>query len=125
MSTQSPLPQNDPLLIAFQQLKHTPEYRNAVNWTIKAENENHADGELWFAFAAGWNARNALAATPADPVREAATALVNESEVKRKIFNRLLSVYHDRDGFAPVSERLRKFIDELGDEIDQTALEAK
>lgn len=76
MSTQSPMPQNDPLLIAFQQLKHTPEYRNAVNWTIKAENENHADGELWFAFAAGWNARNALAATPADPVREAATALV-------------------------------------------------
>lgn len=73
MSTQSPLPQNDPLLIAFQQLKHTPEYKSAVNWTIKAENENHADGELWFAFAAGWNARNALAATPADPVREAAT----------------------------------------------------
>lgn len=73
MSTQSPLPQNDPLLIAFQQLKHTPEYRNAVNWTIKAENENRADGELWFAFAAGWNARNALAATPAAPVREAAT----------------------------------------------------
>ena len=78
MSTQSPLPQNDPLLIAFQQLKHTPEYRNAVNWTIKAENENHADGELWFAFAAGWNAREALAAPPADPVREAATALVDE-----------------------------------------------
>ncbi len=71
MSTQSPLPQNDPLLIAFQQLKHTPEYRNAVNWTIKAE---------WFAFAAGWNARNALAATPADPVREAATALVAAAE---------------------------------------------
>lgn len=56
MSTQSPLPQNDPMLIAFQKLKHTPEYKNAVNWTIKAENESQADGELWFGFAAGWNA---------------------------------------------------------------------
>lgn len=56
MSTQSPLPQNDPMLIAFQKLKHTPEYKNAVNWTIKAENESQADGELWFGFAAGWDA---------------------------------------------------------------------
>ena len=55
MSTQSPLPQNDPVLIAFQKLKHTPEYRNAVNWTIKAENEGQADGELWFAFLAGYD----------------------------------------------------------------------
>ena len=52
MSTQSPLPQNDPMLIAFQKLKNTPEYKNAVNWTIKAENESQADGELWFGFAA-------------------------------------------------------------------------
>lgn len=54
MSTQSPLPQNDPMLIAFQKLKKTPEYQNAVKWTIKAENESQADGELWFAFAAGY-----------------------------------------------------------------------
>ena len=54
MSTQSPLPQNDPMLIAFQTLKKTPEYKNAVNWVIKAENENQADGELWFGFAAGY-----------------------------------------------------------------------
>lgn len=53
MSTQSPLPQNDPMLIAFQKLKKTPEYKNAVKWIIKAENESQADGELWFAFAAG------------------------------------------------------------------------
>jgi len=56
MSTQSPLPQNDPMLIAFQILKKTPEYKNAVNWTIKAENENQAEGELWFGFAAGYAA---------------------------------------------------------------------
>jgi len=31
MSTQSPLPQNDPMLIAFQKLKQTPEYQNAVS----------------------------------------------------------------------------------------------
>ena len=43
MSTQSPLPQNDPMLIAFQKLKKTPEYQNAVKWTIKAENESQAD----------------------------------------------------------------------------------
>lgn len=56
MSTQSPLPQNDPLLIEFQKLKKTQGYKNAVNWTIKAENESQADGELWFGFAAGWSA---------------------------------------------------------------------
>jgi hypothetical protein len=28
MSQQSPLPQNDPVLIAFQKLKKTPEYQN-------------------------------------------------------------------------------------------------
>lgn len=61
MSTQSPLPQNDPLLIAFQKLKKTPEYKNAVNWTIKAENESQADGELWFAFAAGYGSSDLLA----------------------------------------------------------------
>lgn len=31
MSQQSPLPQNDPMLIAFQKLKQTPEYQNAVS----------------------------------------------------------------------------------------------
>lgn len=55
MSEQSPLPQNDPMLIAFQKLKQTPEYQNAVKWVIKAENESQADGELWFAFAAGYD----------------------------------------------------------------------
>lgn len=72
MSTQSPLPQNDPMLIAFQKLKHTPEYKNAVNWTIKAENESQADGELWFGFAAGWNAHASHTAA----IREKAEALV-------------------------------------------------
>jgi fatty acid-binding protein DegV len=56
MSTQSPLPQNDPMLIAFQKLKKTQGYKNAVKWIIKAENESQADGELWFAFAAGHRA---------------------------------------------------------------------
>lgn len=61
MSTQSPLPQNDPMLIAFQKLKKTPEYQNAVKWTIKAENKSQADGELWFAFLAGYTvATNAV-----------------------------------------------------------------
>ncbi len=73
MSQQSPLPQNDPMLIAFQKLKHTPEYQNAVNWTIKAENESQADGELWFGFAAGWNAH---AEHTAAIRREKAVALV-------------------------------------------------
>ena len=55
MSTQSPLPQNDPVLIAFQKLKKTPEYKNAVNWVLRANNECQADGELWFAFLAGYD----------------------------------------------------------------------
>jgi hypothetical protein len=60
------------MLIAFQKLKHTPEYKNAVNWTIKAENESQADGELWFGFAAGWNAHASHTAA----LREKAEALV-------------------------------------------------
>lgn len=83
MSTQSPLPQNDPMLIAFQKLKHTPEYKNAVNWTIKAENESQADGELWFGFAAGWNAHASHTAA----IREKAEALVAVNPV---------SVYRDK-----------------------------
>lgn len=55
MSTQSPRPQNDPVLIAFQKLKKTPEYKNAVNWVLRANNECQADGELWFAFLAGYD----------------------------------------------------------------------
>ncbi len=70
MSTQSPMPQNDPLLIAFQTLKHTPEYQNAVKWTIAANSAGEADGELWFAFAAGWSARM-------DYAREKKEALIN------------------------------------------------
>ena len=65
MSTQSPVPWNEPILIAFQQLKKTPEYHNAVKWTIKAENESQADGELWFAFAAGYTATDHFAARKA------------------------------------------------------------
>lgn len=56
MSTQSPVPWHDPMLIAFQKLKKTPEYQNAVKWTVVASNESEADGELWFAFVEGWKA---------------------------------------------------------------------
>ena len=59
MSEQKPLPQNDPMLIAFQKVKKTPEYQNAVKWTIAANSDGEADGELWFAFSAGWIAREA------------------------------------------------------------------
>lgn len=56
MPTESPLPQNDPMLIAFQKLKHTPEYANAVNWSLQAKSPSDMDGELWFAFSAGYTA---------------------------------------------------------------------
>lgn len=82
MSTQSPLPQNDPMLIAFQKLKHTPEYKNAVNWTIKAENESQADGELWFGFAAGWNAHASHTAALRDKALMTERSTVIEEAIK-------------------------------------------
>lgn len=110
MSTQSPLPQNDPMLIAFQKLKHTPEYKNAVNWTIKAENESQADGELWFGFAAGWNAHAEHTAA----IREKAEALV------AALYGAMSSYAGESDDPC---ERDEIFIDNFEEEL--TALKAE
>lgn len=54
MSTQAPVPQDSPLMIAWKAYKATPEYANALRWGTYQE---HTEGSLWAAFEAGFNAR--------------------------------------------------------------------
>lgn len=107
MSTQTPVAADDPLMIAWEALKQTEEYQNAVHWTIEAKNNNEADGELWFAFEAGWNTRQTLA-----PVGERwRQAIANMTP-------------EERDELAAANERFESLIknemQELAENIDLT-----
>ena len=52
MPTKTPVPETDPLMIAWQAYKATEEYANTRRW---ATHETHVDGSLWAAFVAGWS----------------------------------------------------------------------
>ena len=52
MTTETPVPETDPLMIAWQAYKATGEYANTRQW---AAHETHVDGSLWTAFVAGWS----------------------------------------------------------------------
>lgn len=56
MSAQSPLPANDPRVIAWNTYKAGEEYENTKRW---ARHPEHTEGSLWAAFIAGF-----AAATP-------------------------------------------------------------
>lgn len=47
----SPLPEDHPLIQAFDKYKNTPEYSNTRRW---ATNPKHTEGSLWAAFIEGW-----------------------------------------------------------------------
>lgn len=53
MPTETPLAQDDPRWIAWQEYKATPDYENARKWAL---HEAHVDGSLWDAFIAGFHA---------------------------------------------------------------------
>lgn len=46
----SPLPKNDPALVAWEAYKASPEYQNTRRW---ASHDDHVDGSLWAAFLQG------------------------------------------------------------------------
>ena len=59
MSVEQELPDNHPLMLAWQQHKTTDTFINNLRWARVPE---HTGGALWSAFAEGWNQR----ATPAE-----------------------------------------------------------
>src|SRR5712691_5739140 len=58
MSVMTPLPADDPRLVAWTSYTATEDYRNTKKW---AEHTDHGEGSLWAAFIAGWAALAALA----------------------------------------------------------------
>lgn len=54
MSEQSPVPEDHPMKIAWEQYKLTDEYANTKNW---ATYPRYVDGSLWAAFVRGWEMR--------------------------------------------------------------------
>lgn len=55
MGAMTPVPNDDPLMVAWNEYKASEEYRNTKKW---AAFEEHVDGSLWAAFLAGWSAAN-------------------------------------------------------------------
>lgn len=49
----APLPDDDPLMIAWKAYKETDEYKNIRNW---ASHPSHVDGSLWASFVQGYRA---------------------------------------------------------------------
>jgi len=49
----SPVPEDDPLMKAWQAYKSSPEYLNSWTWAGEIK---HRDGSMWAAFVQGWNA---------------------------------------------------------------------
>lgn len=51
MPIETPVPKNDPLMVAWLAYKATEDYVNTRKWAL---HEEHVDGSLWAAFASGW-----------------------------------------------------------------------
>lgn len=54
MSTMTPVPENHPLMVAWNAYKLTEDYANTLRWAVRSE---HTEGSLWAAFEQGWRAR--------------------------------------------------------------------
>lgn len=67
MGSETPEPNDSPLMKAWQAYKQTPEYANTRKWAL---DERHVDGSLWAAFSEGF--RLASAPTPTPPADGAA-----------------------------------------------------
>jgi len=74
------LPHDDPLMLAWENWKTTPEFSNARDWIMRAR--DHVDGSIWRAYMEGWNAHRratALAGIP-DPAAAERAALAKASD---------------------------------------------
>ncbi len=59
MNAQTPVPDDHPLMIAWNAYKATDDYANTVKWASNVEwvkEPDNAAGQLWGAFVAGWRA---------------------------------------------------------------------
>lgn len=54
MTAMTPLPQDHPLMRAWEAYKLTEEYTNSKHW---APSHQHIQGALWAVFSAGWEAK--------------------------------------------------------------------
>lgn len=61
MSTSAQVPQDHPLMRAWNAHKATPEYANSKSW---AQHADHVDGSLWALFVAGWTAAQTCGCQP-------------------------------------------------------------
>ncbi len=55
MGAMTPVSNDDPLMVAWNEYKASEEYQYTKKW---AAFEEHVDGSLWAAFLAGWSAAN-------------------------------------------------------------------
>ena len=51
MPAEVSLPENDPIMIAWNEYRETEAYHNSLKW---AEFEQHREGSLWAAFLQGY-----------------------------------------------------------------------
>lgn len=56
------LPHDDPLMLAWENWKITPEFSNAKDWIIRGR--DHIDGSVWRAFMEGWAAHRRATVMP-------------------------------------------------------------
>ena len=58
MPTETPVPKDHPLMIAWEKHKTTGEYASSLAWALREQ--HHVVGLMWNMFAAGWKARELL-----------------------------------------------------------------
>jgi hypothetical protein len=60
MTVQTPVPENDPLMIAWKAYKQSDSYGNTKSWATNIDwikqHPDNVDGQLWSAFEHGWRA---------------------------------------------------------------------
>jgi len=55
MPTETPVPNDHPLMVAWNAYKQTEDYANTLRWAVYPK---HTEGSLWVAFARGWRLRS-------------------------------------------------------------------
>lgn len=61
MTIQTPVPEDDPLIIAWKAYKESDAFAHAKSWATNVawiqQHPDNADGQLWSAFEHGWRLR--------------------------------------------------------------------
>lgn len=92
MSVEQRLPDDHPMMVAWEAHKATETYANDVRWAVVPE---HTEGALWSAFVAAWNRRapSAELRAAAEEMRERAArgldakaALAKSGSIKQRSY---------------------------------------